>query len=143
MTRSFFYWQGDIARGTKMSHFSVSKIKVRNPNTDLLKQVAHQLVTEMNGQLVSEIRSMEGNKETNFLTAFKTASLPYGVGVRVKNGEVELVGDFWGKSQEKKRLEAELTKNYTASAISLTLRNMGYQVHAQRAKQKVVLVAEH
>lgn len=125
-----------------MSHFSVSKIKIKNPNTNLLVQTVKQIAKEMKGELCDSIQSMEGRVEKDFLIAFKCPSIPKGVGVKVTNGQVELVGDFWLIGHDmKKKLEAEIQKTYTAMAVAKSLQNMGYTVQAQKSVQKVVVVA--
>ncbi len=126
-----------------MSHFSVSKVKISNPETNLLRQVVEQMVREMDGKLVMQLRSMEGEVRSDFLVGFTATTMPYGVGVKVVNGQVELVGDFWGREQEKEALQKELTKNYTAAAIATTMRKMGYRVQAQKTPRTVVLIAEN
>lgn len=123
-----------------MSHFSVCKVKIQNPNLDLLKDVVREMGREMQGQIVSEIRDYSG-KSKDFDIGFTTRTMPMGVGVRVRNGQVELIGDFYGVN--KASIEAELTKMYTATAVAKVLQRMGYQVQAQKDREKVIINARN
>ncbi len=126
-----------------MSHMSVSKIRIMNPNQELLKQVIEHMAKEMGGVMVSTIGTMEGKSQTGFLAAFTTERMKRGVGFRVMDGQVCVFGDFWGLSNERKKLEDELVKNYTATAIAVSMRKMGYQVEVQVMPEQVILVAEN
>jgi hypothetical protein len=127
-----------------MSHMSVSKLKIKNPDIPLLKEVIKQVACEMNGTLVTTVRSMEGVKESNFLLGFTTPLMKSGVGVRVTNGQVELVGDFYLIGYDmKRRLEDELTKSYTAAALTIVMRRMGFQVETAKNPKGVILVANY
>jgi hypothetical protein len=67
------------------------------------------------------------------------------VGIKVnKNGEVELRGDLGMISpQDKLKLEAELTKMYTSTAVAKVLQRMGYSVQAQKTQEKVIINARN
>jgi len=126
-----------------MSHFSICKIKIRNPNIELLKQAVEQLAKELNGEIVTEIRDFAGNVRTDFLMAVKTPQLYRGVGIQVtERGEVKLVGDFWRVEYAAKVFEKNLVKTYTTLALSQTLSQMGYRLNVQKAKEKVMIYAE-
>lgn len=128
-----------------MSHFSVCKIQIKNPNTDLLKAVVEQIALEMKGQVCSEIRGWGRAKSKDYIIALKAPGMENGVGVKLnKDGVVELEADWMYISPEnKKKLEEELTKMYTATAVAQVLRRMGYKTEAQKTQQQVIINAQN
>jgi len=125
-----------------MSHFSINRIRIKNPNIDLLRSTISQLAKEMNGELVSEIEDFYGRKRTGFIVAVKTPSIPWGVGVRVADdGSVEVVADRFRYGAAIKTFEQRLVQLYTAKALGIALANLGYQVETQEQKDVIMLRA--
>lgn len=122
-----------------MSHYSIIKIKITNPNMQLLKQV----LQSMGCELVDHITDFYGNVRKDFLIAFKNRVFERGVGLRVSDkGELEAVGDFHGYSSEVNRFLKDLTKNYIVSALTVGLKNMGYhQIQVSKVKDMLVVNA--
>jgi hypothetical protein len=123
-----------------MSHFSLVKIKIRNPNLALLRKAVEMVAEEIGGQVVTTIRDYYGNT-MECVTAVKNSTFTRGIGVRVnERGEVEIVGDFWGvPRQEVERFQQLLVRNYTALALTQTLSALGYQVQAQKVHDRIFI----
>ena len=78
-----------------MSHIAITKVKLTNPNEQLLKKAAEHVARELNGELVHEVADYYG-KKTKFSLGIKTHQIPKGVGISInKEGDVEFEGDFW------------------------------------------------
>ena len=125
-----------------MSHISLIRVKIQNPNVELLRQAVENLAREMGGELVSEIEDYYGNK-TKVGLGIKSSVFLRGVGFEVDgNGEVNVKGDFWGISwKEVENLKLGLVKHYTALATATALRNMGYQVQSTKVKESIYIKA--
>jgi len=125
-----------------MSHISLIRVKIVDPDMELLRQAIDNLAREMGAELVSEIEDYFGNK-TRVGLGIKNSTFFRGVGFEVgENGEVQLKGDFWGISQrEVENLKLGLVKHYTALATATALRNMGYQVQSSKVKDRIYIKA--
>jgi len=121
-----------------MSHFSLIKIKIRNPNLAMLKRAVEMAAEEMGGQLTTTIHDYFG-RIMECAAAMKNSTFKRGVGVRVnERGEVEVVGDFWGvPKSEVERFQQLLVRNYTALALQTALAQLGYQVQVQKVQDKI------
>jgi len=125
-----------------MSHYSLVRIKIKNPIVDLLKQTVEEFAKEFNGEIVSQIKDYGGNVRSDFLIAIKTSEMHRGVGVEIdSHGNVQLVGDFYGYRDVVRNFEKMLVQRYTANATALALKNMGYNVEMQKSKQVVFIRA--
>lgn len=125
-----------------MSHYSYINIKIRNPNIQLLKRTVEEIARELNGEVVSEISDYYGRVRRDFLIGIKTKEIYRGVGVKVVDGEVKLVGDFYGFRQAVNNLQKMLVQYYTKNAMIASLQKMGYQSISQaKVKDKIVIKA--
>jgi hypothetical protein len=123
-----------------VSHFSLIKIKIKNPNTALLKRAVELVAKELGGEVVSEVRDFYG-RTMDCIVGLVNDTFRRGIGVRLGSaGEVELVGDFWGvPSSAVERFKRLLVQNYAALAMSAALASMGYQVQAQRMQERIYI----
>jgi len=125
-----------------MSHWMIARIKIRNPNLQLLRQVLHDLVKELGGEIVQSITDYYGRQRSDFLIGVRTPHIPNGVGVRVdEKGELQLIGDFYGYGGAVREFQRLLQQNYVASATAMALQRLGYQVTQQKAQDKVFIRA--
>jgi len=120
-----------------MSHFSLVKVKIKNPNAQLLKRAVELIAKELGGQVTEEVRDYYGNA-MNVVAGIVNNVFPRGVGVKVnERGEVEIVGDFWGVPKaEVQKFQQLLTQYYTAMAVQQALSALGYRVEVQEQKQR-------
>ena len=125
-----------------ISHISLIRVKIVDPDMDLLRHAVEFLAREMGAELVNEIEDYYGNR-TRVSLGIKNSTFFRGVGFEVgENGEVNIKGDFWGISQrEVENLKLGLVKHYTAFATFTALRSMGYQVRATKVKDSIYIKA--
>jgi len=125
-----------------MSSFSLVKVKIKNPNETLLKKVVEQIAKDLNGQIVTEIVDYNGNVRTDFLIGVKTPAIRRGIGITLnKDGEVEIVGDFWRVRNEVNQFQEMLVQGYAKEAMKLALQARGYAVQEAKQGDKVLLRA--
>jgi|GEM_PF-2248794 len=129
-----------------MSHFSAIKVKIQNPNIDLLKNAVEKIVQETGGQVVQEIRDANYNtliQGKDFVIGFTNDTFYRGVGIKIdENGEVKLVGDFWRVSQEGiEKFKQLLVQRYASEAMKYSLMKLGYKVQEQKVQDKIMIHA--
>jgi len=123
-----------------MSHISIIKIKLKNVNLELLKQVVEQLCKEHWGQMVNHIEDFAGQK-TKVDLAFKCSAFPRGIAFEVERGEVSIKGDFYRYHEFQRQIENQLTQTYTVQAFNVSLRQQGFQTQTQKVGEKVLIRA--
>ena len=110
-----------------MSHISVFKTKVRNPNSELLGEALSALAQQINAEVVA---TAEGY----------TLTLPDGRYVRVRvRGELELLTDTWGWRTEFLELKDKIVQTYMHFALLRQLAEMGYQVQNVGEREGVIV----
>jgi len=120
-----------------MSHFSISKIRLRNPNRELLAQAVKQLAKDLGFEIVDKIVDFNGNTRTDFVIGIKNKVFHRGVGIK-EDGS--LIGDFWGiPTAEREKLARKIVQYYTTNAVVFSLRSMGYNIQVQKGAQHVVI----
>jgi hypothetical protein len=123
-----------------VSHYSLIKIRIKNPNIALLKKAVEELAKEEGGKTVKEIHDYYGNARTDFVIAIVTPTFHRGVGIKVNNGNVEIVGDFWGiNDSEIQKLQEKIVQHYTANAVTTALSTMNYNVKKEKIKDQIVI----
>jgi hypothetical protein len=121
-----------------MSHFSLIRIKIKNPNIALLKKAVELVAKEMDAQVVSEIRDYYGHT-ISVAAGIVNATFYRGIGVDVsQTGEVTIIGDFYHVPRAAvKRFQQLLVQYYASLAMQQALAQLGYQVQAQKVQDKI------
>ena len=125
-----------------MSHISLIRIKLKNPNRELLKKTVKELAAELKATITTNVKDF-GGETTSVFIGIMNETFKNGIGINIdKNGEVQIVGDFWGvKKKEVENFQQKLIQRYTANALQLSLKQLGYQTQAQKVKEKIVVRA--
>jgi len=123
-----------------MSSITILKVKLKNVNAEILKQVVEQLCKEHGGEMTNTIHDFYGNV-TRVELGFKCRAHPRGVGFTVEKGQVQIKGDFYQNYSFQNQVQKQLVQNYTAQAHVAALRQMGYQTQTQKVGEKVVIRA--
>jgi len=125
-----------------MSHFSIVKISIRNPDVQLLKRVVEEIAKELNADIISTIRDFYGIT-LDVLIGIRNDVFRRGIGVRVnKKGEIEIVGDFYRVPiSEVEKFKQLLTQYYTTFALTTALTSLGYNVQTVKQNDKIYIRA--
>jgi len=123
-----------------MSSFTLIRIRLKNVNQELLRQVVEQLCKEYGGQMTKTITDFYGNV-TRVELGFKCPAFQRGVGFSVEKGQVVIKGDFYQHYDFQHQVQRQLTQNYTAQAHVSALRQQGFQVTQQKVGEKIVVRA--
>jgi hypothetical protein len=125
-----------------MSHFSIIKISIKNPDIELLKRVVEEIAKELNAEIVNTIRDFYGNA-LNVTIGIRNNVFRRGIGVKInEKGEIEIVGDFYGVSaSEIEKFKQLLTQYYITYALTSSLVQLGYNVQTQKVNDKIYIRA--
>jgi hypothetical protein len=125
-----------------MSHFSIVKISIRNPNVQLLKQTVEEIAKELNAEVVNTIKDHYGNA-LSVLIGIRSSIFHRGLGIIVNNkDEVEIVGDFYRVPiSEVEKFKQLLVQYYTTYALTSSLAQLGYNVQTQKVDDKIYIRA--
>lgn len=123
-----------------MSSITLIRVRLKNVNSELLRQVVEQLCKEYGGTMTTTIEDY-GHNLSKVELGFKCRAFPRGVGFEVINGQVHMKADFYEYHGFQQQLERQLTQTYTAQAHQQALRQAGFQVQSQKVGTKIVLRA--
>jgi hypothetical protein len=125
-----------------MSHFSIIKISIKNPDLQLLKHVVEEIAKELGAEVVNTVRDHYGNT-LSVIVGIKSSVFYRGIGVVINNRrEVEIVGDFYRvPMSEIERFKQLLTQYYTTYALTSSLAQLGYNVQTQKVDDKIYIRA--
>ena len=115
-----------------MSQFMLCSVKIKNANASVLRRAVQLLAASLEAETVSEIRDYYGRTRSDFVLGIRTERIARGVGFTVVNGEVKMVGDFYGVPQSAvQELQQKLVQFYSAAALEQALQQAGYQVQVE------------
>ena len=128
-----------------MSHYAMTKIKIKNANMQILKRAIENVAKQLGGHVANEIEDYYGHKQKVKFMGIKTDAMFRGVEVYVnQQGEVVVGGDFYGYRNRVNEFQDLLTMEYTAEATADSLRAMGYTVNKQyqnlRTQQREIVL---
>ena len=125
-----------------MSHWTVAKIKIKNPDPQLLRQALTAIAQELGvGQVVENylVIGYGARRKCQLAIPMK---LPYGngYGVYIENGEVKVVVDDHGAPMTVREFANKLTQYYTVLAVQLAAQQLGFAItDARQTPQGIVL----
>jgi hypothetical protein len=123
-----------------MSHYSLVKIKIKNANENVLRQAIQELCKQEGFQVVNQIVDFYGHPRTDFLIGIKNRDYPRGVGIKLENGQITLVGDFYNTYGEK-AIADKISQYYTVQALKVGLKKIGYNPRVVKNGEKVLIHA--
>jgi hypothetical protein len=125
-----------------MSHFSIIKISIKNPDIELLKRVVEEIAKELNAEIDNTIRDFYGNT-LNVTIGIRNNIFKRGIGIVInQRDELEIVGDFYGvPASEIEKFKQLLTQYYTTFALTTALTSLGYNVQTQKMDDKIYIRA--
>jgi len=121
-----------------VSHISVVKTEIRNPNVTIAMLAFENMIKKYNANRTNVVRDWFGNK-TEVLIGMEIDNRT--VGLRINNGVAELVADkyLWGKKFEE--IMSEFTQNYITLAILQALKSERYDVSVKEIKGAILIDA--
>lgn len=123
-----------------MSHVSVFRTRIVNPNRQLVHQVMQALAQQLNAQLL--VNQSYRDKYVTVVADYILA-LPNGraIGV-VCGGSLEIVGDSYGWQSQYQQLQQQIVQTYVHFALLQQLQKMGYQLTNVQQLENGAIVGE-
>ena len=124
-----------------MSHWTVCKLKIKNPDIQLLRQALEIIAKELNSEIAENflVRGYRASRKCIYAIPL---SLPYGngYGIYLQNGEIRVVVDDHGAPLRASEFAAKLQQYYVSLAISQVASQMGFQVSNVQETEQGVLI---
>lgn len=135
-----------------MSHNEVNKSRLTSVNETLLKKCLEILAQKLKGKIAPTFSDYSGNEISEWMgdkiiAAIKTSEVPRGIGIILKGGKLQFIGDGYGVSSAYNKLKFQIESTYESTYRQLgaifVLSEMGYMVETpQRIGSKTLIKAE-
>ena len=125
-----------------MSHWTVAKVKIKNPNKELLKLALQAIAKELGVSEVVENYEVVGYHASRVCDLAIPLRLPYsnGYGVYIENGEVRVVVDDHGAPMTAREFASKLTQYYTVLAVQIAAQQLGFSIqNVQQTPQGIIM----
>jgi hypothetical protein len=124
-----------------MSHWTVAKIEINNPDLTILKQALEMIAKELGSIVVNDfiVTGYEHKEHCMFAIPLK---LPYGngYGVTIKDGKLYVVVDDHGAPISATEFRNKLVQYYTALAVLKAAQMIGFNIqNIQEAQGNIVI----
>jgi len=124
-----------------MSHVSVFKTQIRNPNPQLLQQAMEALAQQYGARLLvgQSYKDRYDVIEADYVLVLSSGR---GIGVKISNGVLEIVGDSYGWKNQFMRLQNQIVQTYVHFALIQQLQQMGYQLQGVQQLENGTIVGD-
>ena len=126
-----------------MSHWTIAKVRIRNPNIQLLRQALQAIAQELGVNEIAEnyeVVGWGGRRQRCQLAI--PMKLPYGNGYGVyvdENGEVKVVADDHGAPLTVQQFAQKLQQYYTTLAILAAAQQLGFDARIEQLEQGILI----
>ena len=127
-----------------MSHWTVCKVAIKNPNMELLKTALQIMAQKLNSKVVENFEVIGYRHRARCPLAIPIR-LPYGngYGILIENGEIKVVVDDHGAPLTAEAFVQELTQTYTSLAVAQAVQQLGWNINnVQEVKEGVLMEVE-
>ena len=125
-----------------MSHWTVARLKLKNPDIEILKKALEAIAQEL-GSRVEENMLIWGYRHQRQCQLAIPLNLPYGNGYGVyinEEGEVEVVVDDHGAPMTAQQFANKLMQYYTAIAITQVAPQLGFNIENIQQTNEGILI---
>jgi len=127
-----------------MSHWTVCKLSIRNPNMELLRQALEVIAQKLGSEVKENMTIIGWNGQAQCPLAIPL-KLPYGngYGILIENGEIKVVVDDHGAPMKAKDFVNELQRTYMALAIAQATQQLGWSItNVQELREGILMEVE-
>ena len=124
-----------------MSHISIFKTQIRNPNPQLLQQAMEALAQQYGARLLvgQSYSDAYDTIEADYILVLPSGR---GIGVKTNGGVLEVVGDPYGWRNQFEKLQNQIVQTYVHFALIQQLQQMGYQLQGVQQLENGTIVGD-
>lgn len=116
-----------------MSHIATYAASLGQVNESLLKQALGIVAQKFGGIITTFVQDYYGKNLTQWdsssvIAGIQTPSVKRGIGITMKNGTLQFVGDSYGCENKFRELRSEIELTYKKLALAKALKESGYEV---------------
>jgi len=127
-----------------MSHLSVCKTKIQNPNKELLKRALEDIARKIGATLRENttVYGWSGSEHVDFLLQKNGKGGANGFGIKVTPNGIEVIGDEWAFNYKIKldELSREIEQRYTMYAIMTAAAELGLNISGMTETQEGIVL---
>lgn len=122
-----------------MSHVSSYKLSLNNVNADIFKGIVEVVGKELDMEVTDTVGDYRGENRKKIFIGLRGNGLPNGIGFNIDiKGNLEVVGDDWGKKGIYQKVQEKVVQYYVATSIGETMKAKGYRVRADQDGDAIV-----
>lgn len=122
-----------------MSHYGIYKTSIKCANHEIAKRAVELVAKKYGVEASQSIRTYYRNEKV--LAGFNSDLVQYGIGVRIENNKLVIVGDSF-KSKDFDRIRKEIEDRYKAICFSRALNSLGYTVNVTENQKTNELILQ-
>lgn len=124
-----------------MSHMEIRSCSLTGYNRDLMISAISTLKQQLGGDGLLEAKKVRGYGMTTETVdlSFKFQGMYYPMGIRIRNGQVEFIGDPW-QSSNWTSVQKKLVEEYKALAIQAALKKQGFRTRVTADNVRGILL---
>ena len=112
-------------------------LDIKDANPELLKKAVQQIATDMKLETTNKVTLYNGSRPESVLTGIQGKGCPNGLGVRIKGGKIEVVGDDYNSDVATlDEFQKRVGNAYKAVTYQTQLHSMGYQTQISYQQQQ-------
>lgn len=119
-----------------MSHLTICKISIRDPDLSLLKRTFEVLANEYRCKMTDIVRDYYGRTAKVMFGL----NIETGIGVNIVNGDLVVVGDKYMLGRLFDEISQKIVQYYTALAVTEAAQQMGLHVEDVVRQEDSVIV---
>ncbi len=124
-----------------MSHLTVCKVSIRNPDVSLLKQVFKVLAMEYKVPLSTFVRDYYGrDRQVIIGLDIIGKGRAKGIGAIIENNELVIIGDEWALGKLFEEIKSKIVQYYVALAVSRIAKTLGFQIANVQQTQEAIVI---
>jgi len=126
-----------------MSHLTIAKVRIKNPNLDLLRQVFNVLAQEYKCSIISQVSDYYGRTQNVlFALALKGRGKAFGIGIQIDNqGNLIVIGDGWAFGKLFDEIKNKIVQYYTTFAIVQIAQQLGMEIVELNQTQDAIIIS--
>lgn len=125
-----------------MSHFTTYRTALKNLTEAAVRDAVADLAKQLGATVITHMNSYYWDRQ-NILIGLVTKDLPNGIGVRVENGQLLIVGDPYGQKLAYERMQKLIPSYVKIHKVKLQAKNARLATKTTIREREVELVVNY